>query len=213
MTLRELITIAFDLNFDSEQQVVGGPSWIKTERFDVIAKEDQTLSKRLRSLPPSEEGDANRQMIRALLTERFGLKVHHELRTLTTYTLETAKGGSKLSPGKLDPHLPSEIPQNRVNVLSAGSLAAHNTDMALFVKVLSSQQEIDGRTVVNGTGLKGSYDFALKWTPAAMADIQSSEALPSLFSALQEQLGLKLSSRKRPVDVLLIDVVDKPSAN
>ncbi len=213
MTLRELIAIAYDLNFASEQQVIGGPSWVRTEKFDVIAKEDEGMSKRIHNLPSSEQGDANRQLIRTLLEERFGLKLHQEQRTSTTYTLELAKGGPKLSPGVLDGRLASEIPQNRVNVMGVGWLQAHNTDMSLFAKVLGSQPELYGRTVVDRTGLKGRYDFTLRWTPAELMADESGDPSPSLFSALQDQLGLKLTTKKTPTDILLIDSVEKPSPN
>lgn len=213
MTLKELITISYELGYGTKHQVIGGPGWMETERFDVTAKEDESVWKRLRNLPASQEGAANRQLIRELLAERFGLKVHQEQKVLTTYTLEVAKGGPKLSPGQLNPHLPADIPQNRVNVRSIGSLEAHNTDMTLFVKVLSSQAELDGLPVVDGTGLKGKYDFTLKWTPFAASVADPSDSQPPLFDALQEQLGLRVKSRKHSVDVLVVDAADKPSAN
>lgn len=213
MTLQQLIAIAYDLNFASEQQVIGGPSWLKSERFDVRAEEDEAVSKRIHDLPVGEQGDANRQLIRALLTERFGLKARTEQRILTTYTLETSKGGPRLPHGVLDPKLPSNIPQSRVNVMGVGVLEAHNTNMALFAKVLGSQPELYGRTVVDRTGLKGNYDFTLKWTPAALASDENADPSPSLFSALQEQLGLKMKSAKNLVNVVVVDSVEKPSAN
>ena len=213
MTLQEIISIAYDLNFASEQQVIGGPTWMRTERFDVTAKEEEGVAKHIHDLPAAEEGNANRELMQSLLAERFGLKVHQEQRTLTTYTLEIAKGGPKLSHGVLDPHLPSDIPQNRVNMMGVGWLEAHNTDMTLFAKTLSSQAELTGRMVMDRTGLKGRYNFTLRWTPATLTGDEDADASPSLLNALQEQLGLKLTTRKNPVNVLLVDSVERPSAN
>jgi uncharacterized protein (TIGR03435 family) len=213
MTLQELISIDYDLNFASKQRVIGGPGWMQSERFDVIAKEDEVLMKRLHDLPTSEQGDANRQLIRALLTERFGLKAHQEQRILTTYILEVAKDGPKLSSGILDAHLSSSIPQSRVNMMGIGWMQAHNTDMTLFAKVIGSQAELNGRTVVDKTGLKGRYDFTLRWAPATLAENEDTDPSPSLFSALQKQLGLRLTTKKNTVDVLLVDSVEKPSPN
>jgi uncharacterized protein (TIGR03435 family) len=213
MTLQELISIGYDLDFASRQRVIGGPGWTETERFNVIAKEDEALVRHLHGLPASEQGNANRELIRALLSERFGLKAHEEKRILTTYTLEVAKGGAKLSSGVLDAHLPSNIPQSRVNMMGMGWMQAHNADMTLFAKTIGSQAELDGRTVVDQTGLKGTYDFTLRWTPATLTGTESDGPSPSLFTALQEQLGLRLTTKKNPVDVLVVDFVEKPSPN
>lgn len=213
MTLQELMAIGYDLNFASDQQVIGGPGWIRTERFDVLAQEDEFVAKRLHALSANEQGDANRQLIRALLVERFGLKAHQEQHTLTAYTLEIAKGGPKLSPGAVDSHLPSSIPQSRVNIMGVGWMQAHNADMTLFAKTLESQSELNGRTVVDRTGLKGKYDFTLRWTPAIQTEDQNADPTPSLFVALQEQLGLRLTTKKAPVDVLVIDSIGTSSPN
>ncbi len=213
MTLKDLIAISYALTYGTDDQIIGGPDWIRTERFDVTAKEEESVSKQLHDLPVSEQGAANRRLIQNLLSERFGLKLHEEQKVMTTYTLEIAKGGHKLSHGVMDPKLPATIPQNRVAVMGPGSLTAHNTDMALFVKVLGSQTELDGHPVVDGTGLKGKYDFTLKWTPAAAAEPDPFESQATLFDALQKQLGLKVTSKKKSANVFVIDAVDKPSAN
>ena len=212
MTLHDLISIAYDLGYGTTDRVVGGPDWVRTQPFDVTAKEDEDLARQLHNLQEDHQGAANRQLIQDLLTERFSLKMHRESKVLTTYDLGIAKG-PKLSHGFIDPHLPENIPQNRVNVRGIGWLETHNTDMALFVKVLGSQAEMDGRPVVDSTGLKDKYDFTLKWTPSTSPNGDASESLPSLFGALQEQLGLKLSTRKQAVGVVVIDTVDQPSAN
>lgn len=213
MTLHDLIAIAYDLGYGTTDRIDGGPDWVRTQRFDVTAKEDEEAAHQLRSLPEDHRGAVNKQLIQDLLIERFSLKTHRESKVLTTYDLAVSRGGPKLSHGFIDPHLAENIPQNRVNVRGPGWLEAHNTDMALFVKVLGSQAEMDGRPVVDSTGLKGSYDFTLEWTPSGFPNGDAEESLPSLFSALQEQLGLKLSTRKQAVNAVVIDAVDEPSAN
>jgi len=98
-------------------------------------------------------------------------------------------------------------------MMGVGLMQAHNTDMTLFSKVLGSQAELAGHTVVDQTGLKGKYDFTLRWTPATLNGDETGDPSPSLFSALEDQLGLKLTTKKNPVDVLLVDSVEKPSPN
>jgi uncharacterized protein (TIGR03435 family) len=221
MTLQDLISIAYNLTYGADQQISGGPDWIHSEKFDVVAKEDETVAAHLHKLLPEQQGDENRRMLRELLAERFALKVHHETRDLSTYVLSIAKGGPRLKPVVLDPHLPANIPPNRINVMGRGFLVGHDADTALLVKVLSGQPEMDGHIVIDKTGLTRRYDFTLKWEPDSMADGSSSkaetngqsESLPSFFTALQEQLGLKLASSKEPVDVVVVDSADRPSEN
>lgn len=220
MTLQDLIAIAYHLTYGADQQISGGPHWIRSEKFDIAAKEDETVATQLHKLPAEQQGDENRRMIRELLAERFGLKVHHETRGLPTYVLLVAKGGPKLRSAVLSPR-PANIPPTRINVMGRGFLEGHDADIALFVKVLSSQSEIGGRTVIDKTGLTGKYDFTLKWAPDSTTDALSSrvetnsqpESLTSFFTALQEQLGLRLASTQQPVDVVVVDSADKPSEN
>jgi uncharacterized protein (TIGR03435 family) len=221
MTLQNLIAIAYHLTYGADQQISGGPGWIRSEKFDIAAKEDETVKTQLHKLPPEQQGDENRRMIRDLLAERFGLKVHHETRDLPTYVLLVAKGGPKLRSAVLNPHLPANVPPTRINVMGKGFLEGHDADIALLVQVISSQSEIGGRTVIDKSGLTGKYDFTVKWAPDSTTDTLSSraetnsqpESLPSFFTALQEQLGLRLASTKQPVDVVVVDSADKPSEN
>jgi uncharacterized protein (TIGR03435 family) len=158
-------------------------------------------------------------MLQELLSDRFKLSIHREQKELTTYTLLLAKGGSKLKPGVLDPKLPANIPQSRINVRGTGFWEGHNSATALLVKMLSSQSELGGRPVVDKTGLRGTYDFTLKWTPESGATnaqslrTEAQEGLPELFTALQEQLGLRLASAKATVEVHIVDHAEAPSEN
>jgi uncharacterized protein (TIGR03435 family) len=215
MTLKDVMAIAYNLG-DADQQIVGGAGWIRSERFDIVAKEDEAVSARMRKLAPEQQGNVTRLMMQRLLADRFGLKVHSETRALSTYSLALASGGPKLKKAVSDPHLPENIPASRINVMGQGWLEGHGCDMTLLTKMLGSRPEVDGRTVVDKTGLPGKYDFTLKWTPDSATDAGSAtgpESLPSFFTALQEQLGLRLVSAKEQVEVIVVDDVDKPSEN
>jgi uncharacterized protein (TIGR03435 family) len=221
MTLKELIAIAYHLTYGADKQVSGGPDWIDSEKFDIQAKEDEAVSTHLNNLSAKQRGDEYRLMIQALLAERFKLKVHHETKELPTYTLVVTKNGPKLKLAVLDPHLRSNIPQSRINVMGKGFLEGHDSDVTLLVKTLSLQPEIGGRTIVDKTGLSGKYDFTLKWAPDFATDAPPSEeetsssfeSRPTFFSALQEQLGLRLIPAKSPISVIVVDYLDRPSEN
>jgi uncharacterized protein (TIGR03435 family) len=213
ITLKELIAIAYDLDFDTSQQISRGPGWVKSEKFDVVAKVDETVLAQLRTLSPERQGEQRRMMIQQLLSDRFALRIHREPRELTVYTLVTAKGGPKLKPGQLQPNRP-DLPQSRIDTMGPGFLVGHNAPAGLLARVLSGQPEIGGRSVLDKTGLSGKHDFTLKWMPESATDRPSTqEDLPTLFTALQEQLGLQLRSAKATVDVITIDSVSPPSDN
>lgn len=103
-----MIAIAYDLNFDTSQQISGGPRWVNSDRFDVVANLDETALARLRTIPAEQQGDQRRIMIQELLSDRFALRIHREPKELVVYTLAIAsKGGPKLQPGQLQPNLPA----------------------------------------------------------------------------------------------------------
>ena len=219
MTLKELIKIAYDLNYGADRQITGGAAWIGSTRFDIEAKEDASLSVELQKLSEEQRGDRLRLMLRGLLAERFKLQLHRESAQLPVYELVMAKSGSKLMPSiaqypsSTDDH--SAKPRSSIRFAGKGRLEANDADALMLVTVLSMQPEIGGRLVVDKTGLKGKYDFTLKWTPdiGTGAEQPAADSGPSLFTALQEELGLRLQSTKAPVDVLAIDHVDLPSAD
>ena len=170
-------------------------------------------------------------MIQPILAERFQLKVHWATKELPVYALVVAKGGPKLKEAKPGDTYPNGLkspdgPRGRGMMrMQWGQLTAQALPVSALVKLLSEQQQ--DRLIVDQTGLSGVYDFTLKWTPEGPQPAmfkgdgggppqpkttdESSE--PSLFTAMQEQLGLKLESRKAPVQVLVIDHVERPSAN
>jgi uncharacterized protein (TIGR03435 family) len=184
-TLKDLVAWAHGVR---RFQVLGGPGWFDSDHYDITAKADgATTHSTLRS------------MTQALLEQRCQLKLHRETKDLPIYDLVVGKNGSKLR----------QVDSPGLGVgFSRGLLNGKGADMATFAQVLSDQVD---RVVVDQTGLSGFYEFTLTWTPdeAQLAE----DPGPSLFSALQEQLGLKLEPAKGPVEILVIDNVEKPDAN
>lgn len=203
-SLSDIVTFAYGLH---EKQIIGGPAWIKTDKYDLLAK-------------PEGEGQPNAQqwkiMVRKLLADRFQLKFHREKKELSVYAITVGKHGPKLTKSQSDPNgLPGLF------FSRPGELHVRNATMVDFARVM--QGAVLDRPVVDQTGLSGKYDFTLTWTPdesqfAGMGirippPPNKADAPPSLFTAIQEQLGLKLKATKAPADVLVIDHVEKPSPN
>ena len=229
--LSELIRFAYDLKSDA--QLIGGPGWVHSDRFDIEAKEDEAQAQASSKLPPPEMAKQTRLMVQSLLAERFGLKVSHATKELPIYALVVAKGGPKLTATTAPPMVPpgDRLPGgdsakkqfNRgIRMDGNGNLTGMAAPIALLVDVLSRQMELGNRLVQDKTGLTGDYDWTLKWTPVSMGPAPGGDAAapnasdssePSLFTALQEQLGLKLEPQKSQVDVIVIDSIEKPTAN
>jgi bla regulator protein blaR1 len=201
-TLKDLLETAYDVR---SFQIEGGPKWADAARFDVDATPDANAEGG--ALPA---GWTNvRVEVQALLKDRFQLQLHRETKIGTVFSLAIAKGGFK--PGNLSA---TQGTHKGINA-SAGSMLGEAASMTDLANKLS---RVLGRPVVNNTGLEGNYDFKVEWAPdsgASTPDGQPVEtsAGPSLFTALQEQLGLRLDATKGPVDVLIIDGVERPSAN
>jgi uncharacterized protein (TIGR03435 family) len=208
-SLSDLITMAYGLH---SRQIVGLPAWAETDKYDITGR-------------PEASGQPNVEqmkiMIQKLVEDRFQLKFHHEKKELSVYAITIAKTGAKISKSEADPNsLPGlffgRAPQGM-------SFKVRNATLAEVGSVL--QGSLLDKPVVDQTGLSGKYDFTLTFTPdasqiagfggppppAAAAD--PGDAAPDLFTALQQQLGLKLDSTKAPADVLVIDKVEKPSDN
>jgi uncharacterized protein (TIGR03435 family) len=162
-----------------------------------------------------------RERLRALLAERFQLTLHRETKEQSVYALVVAKGGPKLQQGQAKEATGPRGPMMR---MGRGELSGQGVELEMLTRTLSSQL---GRTVIDRTGLKGNFDFKLTWTPdpgqsagppgglpaGADAPPPPDPNGPSVFTALQEQLGLRLESQKGPVEMLVIDRVEKPSEN
>lgn len=197
-TVKRMVEMAYGLH---ERQIVNAPSWTESERFDV-----QGL--------PDVEGQPNlvqfQEIVRTLLEQRFALKFHTEKREMPRYVLTVAKSGPKMEPTKL---ASAALPNERAGGDKASrSLQMENVSMEDLVRAL--QGELD-RPVVDETGLKGRYDFTLKWlrADAPVTPEDADGALSGIFTAIQEQTGLKIEPSKGEVDVLVIDHVEQPSSN
>ena len=181
VTLRRLIRGAYDV---PEAQIFGGPKWIAEDRFDIDAKAAKA------------GGDHDlMQMLQTLLAERFQLVLHRETRPMAGYAIVLGKGGVKANPSAPDATCASG--SSRKMVEARGCPAAQ-----LAMKLT----EVLHMPVADQTGLSGTYDFKLEFTP-------DSDIGPTLFAAMQEQLGLRLEGRKVPTEVLIVDRAEKPSAN
>jgi uncharacterized protein (TIGR03435 family) len=177
------------------QQIAGGPEWLDVDRFEILAKADQ----------PIDDDAALMVMLQHLLADRFKLVLHTETRTLSAFVLEVSKNGPKLEKA-----VAGESSTNTSTGKTGVTLDAHNTDMDLFARVLARNVDLP---VLNRTELTGIFNFKLHWTPTSnRPDVAAAEG-PSLFTALQEQLGLRLRAQKAPIEVLVIDHVEKPTGN
>ncbi len=232
VSARTILRQAFGVE---EDRIIGAPAWVKSDRYDIEAKVAPEDAARLDKLKPEQR----RTMLLPLLTERFNLKYHHETRELPMYALVVAKGGPKLTESKPEdiakpgdgpkkdalPSDPLKAPLGKRDsmFMDPGRLESHGTGMGFLARALAP---LLGHTVVNKTGLTGNYDYTLQWTPDNMSppmggpnggppksDGGSDTGEPPLFTAIQEQLGLKLESTKGQVDVIVIDHIDQPSAN
>lgn len=201
LTLKALIFNAYNLKNDS--QLRGLPKWGRTDEWDVDAKIGGESLQELQKLDRQQSYEEKRMMLRKLLAARFGLKIHRQTRDLPIYELTIAKGGCKMT---------AAATSEKEGWWSSGSGRFHGRDVGAdaLAYSLSSSAEV-GRLVVDKTGLTGKYDITLKWTPEGKQE--TADSGPSLFTALQEQLGLKLVSAKGPVDTIVVDHVEKPSPN
>jgi len=185
ITLKALIQRAWDIK---DFQITGGPGWVNSELFDVIAKAPAN---------GAVSGAELNQMIQAMLRERFRLEIHRETKDMPIYSLVIAKSGPKLTP---------TIAAMQTWSRGNGSLVGTKVPMDMLAgDLLESQLR---RVVVDHTGIPGEFDINLKWTPD-----NADEAGVSLFTAIQEQMGLRLESTRGPVEMLVIDRAEKPSEN
>jgi len=194
VTLKRCINGAYGI---PEAQILGGPKWIDELRYEIVAKTGEHAG---------ENGLMT--MLQDLLADRFQLKLHHETRTVSGYELTVAKGGVKATPS--EPGTDSATDTSK----RGGRMDAKACSMSRLALKLA---DILGAPVSDLTNTNGKFDFALRWVPddlqARPGASSDTPAGPTLFTALQEQLGLKLEARKVPVDVLVIDHADLPSEN
>ena len=200
----------------TEREMTGSPQWISSENFDIDAKAER----------PIRSVGEGFQMLQSLLEDRFSLKVHHEMKEALMYSLVVGKNGLKMKPS-LDQtgyvgDFPGGAPDGRVltaggpREVRPGRIAGEALPMSMIAGMLTG---LAGSRVVNKTGLMGRYDVDLRYTPdsgqapGATPEPTYSPDEESLFSSLQTQLGLKLESTRGPIEILVVDHIERPSAN
>jgi uncharacterized protein (TIGR03435 family) len=203
-SLQTLIAFAYGIH---PRQLIGGPAWLEMEKYDVLAHPD---------VPGVPNEKQLRTMLQKLLADRFQLAFHREKKELSIYAIVLGKNGPKLTKSTGDPNgLPG------VRFRGLGKFVGRNTNIADFAGLM--QTMVLDRPVVDQTGLPDRYDFTLNWTPDETqfggragqqpAPSDKADAAPDLYTAIQQQLGLKIEPTKAPVEVLVIDHVEKPSEN
>lgn len=203
VTVRQLIQFSYKVQ---DFQIIDGPDWTKLKRYDVEAK-----------VPLNTVGDQVPQMLQSLLTERFYLRSRLDSQQLPVYFLGTAKSGAKLRPAPTctDPNPASSCPG--ISMQAGGLMIGHSADMQRLVGNLSF---LLSRPVLDDTHLTESYDFELRWRPDGITiafeptkDDQAQRDSPDIFTAIEQQLGLKLRAGKAPTRVLRIDGIEEPTGN
>lgn len=197
--LRKIILYAYDIR---DFQLAGGPGWVRDERYDIIAK---TVTDRAAFDAAAGTDDQRRdrvarvrERLRSLLSDRFGLRVHVERREQTILALRIAKSGPRLT----------KAPANTGRISTVdGRIQGFGAPVSMLAVQLSVAT---GLIVEDETGLQGRYDFVLDWAPD---ENDQSDTWPPIFSAVVEELGLRLERAKAPVKTVVIDHVERPSAN
>jgi uncharacterized protein (TIGR03435 family) len=198
-----LVRGAYDIIMDS--QIVGLPGWANSENYDIEARADAETAEAWKKLTYKERWKKEQPMMQAMLADRCKLKAHRETKEMPVYDLVIAKGGLKMKEAATD-----EVDAETMKSGGAMTARALSTDSLVY-----AFSGMVGRMIVDKTGLAGKkFDFELAWTPDDRRGADSAaDAGPSLFTALEEQLGLKLVPSKGPVEVIVIDHIEKPSAN
>ena len=222
VTVPILIQRAYGLR--STDQVSGGPEWARTERFDIQAKMSETEMAEMQKLSPAETKARREVMLQALLAERFKLKVHSETRQAPVFELVVARGGPKLKDAATDTsdHLEKGEDGRPLSFISpeGDKTIAQGSSMKALADFLSQPFWSGlGRPVLDRTGLTGTYNFTLDWSsqllramPGGASTPASADEAGPIFSALGE-VGLKLQPATGPIDIIVIDHVERPSEN
>lgn len=201
-SLVDLMMFAYGVH---PSQITDGPEWMKTEKFDLVIQPN---------LPGRPSTAQFRTILQQLLADRFKLGFHHAQRELPVYRLVAAKGGPRLPPATKD----EQVTNTAAVGFAPGRMQVSNATMGEFASLMQRYVRLD-RPIVDHTGITGKYDFKLDWTPdfsqldGNPPPMKSDANAPSLYTAIQEQLGLKLEAAKEPADVFVIDHVETPSEN
>jgi uncharacterized protein (TIGR03435 family) len=212
-------------------QVVGGPDWLDKDAYNIKGKVPDDLEAALQKMKPDDQLNQTRAMQQSLLADRFHLKAHFETRVLPVYELVPAKGGLKITevpapperkPGDPLPPPPSPStplpPGTMMTMMNSNGLRTVNARavkmQGLARMIGGPMSEVGDRPIVDHTGFTGYFDIKdLTWAPIGNAGATDAPDAPSLTGALEKQLGLKLVPAKDPIEVLVIDSIDRPSEN
>lgn len=221
-TLSDMIISAYGVR--SEDQVLGGPAWVKIDRYDVEAKLSAEDAAEFQTLSSSEKSERRAQMLRSLLEDRLKLQAHLVTKDVPIYELVVAKGGPKLkdAANDTDEHIrkgPDGKPIAGVMWFLKDGLTAQGYTISSLAQFLSQPFSGVGRPVIDKSSLTGTYDFKLAWSPqmnsvlpGALATAAAPEDAASIFTAIQD-LGLKLQPATGPEKMIVIDHVERPSGN
>ncbi len=249
VTVRNLIEQAYGIPWTAaeNERVLGGPAWLDTNRYDIVARIPGDLAEARQKLSRDQQKQQVSLMLQSLLVERFHLKVHFETKILTVYALVSLNAHCEICPVVAKPnphlvesknqpestapegpgpiHLPSKPEDVRHGIMvfysgQSAQMTARQASLDDLARWFAGYSEVGGQPVVNQTDLSGIYDFTLRWTRQSFAaasqpgssDAAGSDA-PPLFTALSDQLGLRLKRTKAYVEVVLIDHVDPPIDN
>lgn len=210
VTLQTLIRSAYDVGIN---QITGGPLWLKSEKYDIEAKVDQSVVDELKNLSVGPDTRVlARPMLQVLLANHFRLTVQRETKFVPVYELVIAEDGLKLQES-----IPrAYYPHGRVIRVGRGQITGREVPVATLASLLSEELSC---TVLDKTALTDHYDIALEWPtrggrqPGAENRLSPGSPEPSIFAAIQEQLGLKLEPQKVPMEFLVIDHIERPSEN
>ena len=224
LPLRSYILGAFNLPPSSVTRLIG-PEWIGKTGYVIQAKPADAVRDAMQKMPADERRRQTQLMQQSLLADRFKLKVHFETREMPVYELVLAKGGSRLKEDNDPSKGSARIGRNG----QMSELKGIALPMPIFIGMLMSDPDIDGRPVIDKTGLGGNYDVLLDWLPSRLPAPPQPGMLmqpgtfgaapppdaegPSLFTALEEQLGMKLVATKGPVEIVVIDHIEQPTEN
>jgi uncharacterized protein (TIGR03435 family) len=227
ITVQTLIREAYGVQ---DNQISGAPDWVSSEKYDIEAKRGKSVANELRTLSPDQGKLAMQSMLQSLLADRFKLTLHLQNKELQQYAMVVAENGPKLQQSKPDDTYPNGVkgldghghPGLMQMDIGMGRLRAQGLSMSTLATLLSRQL---GSTVLDKTGLTGNYDFTLQWTPDAN-EVTLANGMqgtdnppppeapgPSIFTAVQEQLGLELKSQIGPVGILVVDHIETPPEN
>jgi bla regulator protein blaR1 len=210
-----LITSAYNLPVGSENRIVGGPGWLRQDinQFEIQAKIEDSEYAAMQKMTPAQRHERVALMEQSLLADRFRLKVHFETREMPVYTLVVAKGGAKLNPAKNEkaPRI-STLGNAQGNEMTAAGVTLEQFVLSPLVTGAAA-----GLPVMDQTGLRGTFDFTLNWTPDRLAVSTAAKEVgadgPSFFAAIRKQLGLLLVRSKAQLEVIVIDHIEQPSSN